>query len=105
MIGQFRFSERPCDQHVIIRMEWLNGLPSARVEAPGHVSDQLEDMNVVLIGGAMGLEFALSYGVLIAALAKTKLTLSGDMSAWPAEWGDLSRGNVSVRAENSTRAH
>lgn len=90
MIGQFRYSEKPCDQHVVVRMEWLDGLPSAQVEAPGHVSSRLEDMNMTHIVGMMGLEFALGYGVMIAALAEAKLTISGDVSAWPAAWGDLS---------------
>lgn len=90
MIGQFRFSDRPSSQHVVVWMEWLDGLPAARVEAPGHVSAQLEEMNMDHVVGTMGLEFALGYGVMIAALARTRLTLAGDVSAWPAEWGRLS---------------
>lgn len=105
MIGQFRYSERPCDQHVVVWMEWLDGLPSARVETPGHVSNHLEEMNMVPIAGAMGLEFALGYGVLIAALSRAKLTLSGDLSAWPSEWGDLSYHTSITTDLQPDRAH
>lgn len=105
MIGQFRFSDRPCSQHVVIWMEWLDGLPSARVEAPGHVSTQLEEMNLSHIDGSMGLEFALGYGVMIAALAKAKLTLAGDLSAWPMEWGTLSRHNLTTIGRQQDPVH
>lgn len=104
MIGQFHYAEKPCDQHVVVWMEWLNGLPSARVDAPSHVFEQLEEMNLAHVAGTMGLEFALGYGVMIAALAKAKLTLSGDMSAWPAEWGDLSQIQINANLPPD-RAH
>lgn len=104
MIGQFRYAEKPCDQHVVVWMEWLDGLPTARVEAPRHVSSQLDDIFLAQVGGTMGLEFALSYGVMIAALGKAKLTLSGDISAWPAEWGALSDTSLTL-AQSPGQAH
>lgn len=86
-------------------MEWLDGRPSARVEAPCHVSGHLEHMNLDEIAGLMGLEFALGYGVIIAALANAKLTLSGDMSAWPSEWGELTHRVTIMRVPRSVPAH
>lgn len=105
MIAQFRYSKAPCGHDVVVWMEWNDGQASARVQAPDGVSHRLECMDITPICGSMGLEFALGYGVMIAALANTKLTLSGDVSAWPKEWGELYPRRSSTLENQECRAH
>lgn len=105
MIAQFRYSEAPCGHDVIVRMEWSDGRALARVEAPEGVSHRLEDLDIKEVCGTVGLEFALAYGVMIAALANAKLTLSGDVSVWPIEWGALYSRRSSQLVSPKDRAH
>lgn len=89
MIGRFWYADSPCIRHVAVRLEWRSGEPLGRVEPPPEVVGRLP-FEVVLDDEFMVLAVALGYAVTIAAMAGIKLTITGDVSAWPSDWGALS---------------
>jgi hypothetical protein len=91
MIAHFWYAEEPAATHVTVRLAWHDGQPSGRVEAPAFVAWERPELDIPLGGpdDFMSLGYALGYGVLIATTAGTKLTLTGDVTAWPQEWGVL----------------
>jgi len=92
MIGRFWYAESPCGKHITVRLAWQNGSARARVEPPAGVADKLGDDDIPLRADDefMSLPIALGYAVLIAGLSETSLTVTGDVTAWPQEWGSLS---------------
>lgn len=104
MIAQFWYAEAPCEKHVAVRMHWSEGSPVACVEAPACVTHHLAQLNIAHIEGVTDLAFALGYGVTIAGLAGAKLTITGDASAWPDEWGELTP-RPAKQAQQVTQAH
>ena len=104
MSAQFWYAEAPSDKHVAVRMYWEEGAPAACVEASAYIAHQLAQLNISHIEGGVGLAFALGYGVTIAGLVGAKLTITGDVSAWPDEWGELTYRPVK-QAQRADRAH
>ncbi len=106
MLGQFWYGRAPSSDNVVLVLAWADGERRGKVVAPcwieGHsfASSLLMQPSDELIG----LPFALSYGVLIAASAGANLTVTGDASVWPEEWGILAeepRHRTAVRAVKS----
>jgi hypothetical protein len=89
MIGQFSYSEMPCTKHVAVRLGWQSGESVARVETPADVA-QVLPFHIPLDDEYMSLPIALGYAVMISGMSGTKMTLTGDVSAWPEQWGALS---------------
>lgn len=91
MIGQFTYSdEAPCS-HVILNLAWDGSAAVGRVAVPGWARSALRATHGCTRDHDeyMRLGIALSYGVLLATAAGLPLTITGDRSAWPAEWGEL----------------
>lgn len=105
MIAQFWYADAPCDSHIAIRLDWQEGEPIACVEAPPHVVDRLAELSISHTEGAMRLPFALGYGVTIAGLTESELTMTGDMTAWPADWGDLNHREPKGRIIRIVQSH
>lgn len=89
MIGQFWFAESPCRLHVAVRLDWRSGERVGRVEPPAEVAERLP-FDVPVEDEFITLPMALGFAVTIAALAGSKLTITGDVTAWPEDWGVLS---------------
>lgn len=92
MIGRFWYAESPCRNHIAVRLAWQDGLAKARVESPLALVDELSGTDIPFRKDDefMVLPIALGYAVLLAGLSKTRLTVTGDVTAWPQEWGSLS---------------
>lgn len=105
MIAQFWYDDAPCESHIAIRLDWEEGEPIACVEAPPHVTHRLSELSIPHREGSMRLPFALGYGVTIAALTEAKLTVTGDVTAWPVSWGDLTFRNAGSRFKQLSQAH
>ena len=92
MIGHFSYSKMPCRKHVAVRLGWQCGQSMARVEPPADIVHALP-FDIPLDDEYMSLPIALGYAVMLSGLSGTKMTLTGDVSAWPEEWGSLSVRN------------
>lgn len=86
-------------------MAWKGGQARARIVAPAWVIDALVDTHIEprRDDEYLGLPIALSYGVLVAAVAGALFTISGDKSVWPQEWGELIERHA--RRWNSLKSH
>jgi len=91
MIGRFWYAEIPRDDHIAIRLVWRDGLALAKVEPPTGIADTLGDIGVMVRreDEFLDLPIAIGYAVLIAGLADTSLTFTGDVTVWPPKWGIL----------------
>lgn len=89
MIGRFWYEDTPSVAHISLALTWQDGEPHGRLKAPAYLCEQLEETFGYREDEAMRLPFALSYAVLLAAISGEKLTLTGDISVWPEEWGKL----------------
>ena|SRR5215217_5718212 len=103
MIGQFSYAYEIDDSHVGLLMAWDAGAAKARVVSPRWVVDILQDKNVGVRDQDefMALPMALSYSILIATMAGAYLTVSGDTTVWPREWGDLVAAKTGPRIVKS----
>lgn len=91
MIGQFTYADDAPGSHVVLDLAWRGVDAVGRVAAPRWVVDILTHtmINAREHDEYMGLSLALSYGILVAAAAGAPLTITGDRTVWPAEWGRL----------------
>lgn len=91
MIGQFSYASEMPEWDVVLDLAWDGEGARGRVIAPKWVQLALEDKDVGVRDDDdfIGLPVALSYGILLAAMAGAQLTLSGDRSVWPSHWGPL----------------
>lgn len=91
MIGQFAFCASPSPDDVILEIAWDDAAATGRVISPAWVIGILRfnDVGVRRDDEFLALPIALSYAILVSAMAGAKLTLSGDFSAWPERWGIL----------------
>jgi hypothetical protein len=91
MLGQFWFERSPCDDSVVVVMDWVDGERRGKVLTPCWISEHPLASELLLEPSdeLIGLPMALSYGVLLASTAGADLTISGDYSVWPQEWGQL----------------
>lgn len=89
MIGRFWYEDTPSVAHISLTLIWHDGEPHGRLKAPAYLCEQLGETFGYREEEAMTLPFALSYAVLLAAISGAKLTLTGDVSVWPDEWGKL----------------
>lgn len=105
MIAQFWYADIPCDKHVAVRMEWFEGEPSGSVEVPHHLAGRLDALSISPTTGTMRLSFALGYGVLIAAATDAKLTITGDMTVWPDDWGELAPREAAILPMRKAATH
>jgi hypothetical protein len=91
MIAHFCFSDRPPPEHVVLDLAWSEDGPVGRVKTPQHLFGMLEHMGMSpkKDDEYMRLPIALGYGVMVAGMTAASLVVSGDLTAWPAKWGDL----------------
>lgn len=96
MIGHFWFRDAAAEADIIVELIATGTSCSGRVRAPASVVAELVRQNLPVRAHdeVMDLPFALSYGVLLASMSKTNLTISGDRSAWPEDWGALLEGTL-----------
>ncbi|PXA97533.1 hypothetical protein DMC47_13330 [Nostoc sp. 3335mG] len=90
MIARFWYANAPCDRHIALRLAWREGEATARVEAPPELEMFFAELRTRQNDEFMDLPIALSYAVLVAAKARRRLTITGDATVWPEEWGQLS---------------
>ena len=91
MIANFRFSEIPPSEHIVLDLAWSQDGPVGRVRTPQHLFGMLEHMGMSPKKNDeyMRLPIALGYGVMVAGVTAASLVVSGDATAWPPKWGDL----------------
>lgn len=94
MIGQFWFRDAPSDVEVVVELYSGEGVGQGQVRAPEHVISQLRQQNIPVRSAdeLMQLPMALAYAVLISTLSDAVMTISGDKTAWPIQWGTLLEG-------------
>lgn len=89
MIARFWYDRTPSAHHISLELAWHEGEPSGCLVPPDALLDQARKLGVYKVGEYLRLPFALGLGVLLAGMSGAKLTLTGDTSAWPTDWGDL----------------
>lgn len=89
MIGDFRFEAAPLSQHVSVSLFWEGDARMAKIVAPAVIGLHAARNDLPPIGPAMPVASALAYAVFLAAGTGTPLTISGDHTVWPKEWGNL----------------
>jgi hypothetical protein len=105
MIAQFWFAEEPPPTHISLQLTLIDGEPYGRVYAPPDVvSEMLErDMPARQEDEFIWLPLALGYAVTMSGITSAALTLTGDLTAWPQDWGILSERSAFNR--RSARSH
>lgn len=95
MIAQFRFAQPPPIEAISIVMSWQENRAVGVVYLPDAVRELAEMSDYIVVGTdhTMQLPLALGYGVTIAALTGQPLYISGDASAWHADWGALGQNH------------
>lgn len=88
MIGDFRFSADPPDDVVRIHMYWDGTKRVAKVLLPAEVKQAAHEVSM-LATDELGLGPALAYGIAMATTSERSLLITGDKSAWPDAWGQL----------------
>ena len=96
MLGQFWYREVAPETDISLNLQWLGGQAKGKVFVPCPVAKkELElDLRVQKNDEYLSLPLAISYALFIAAMSGTKLTITGDTSAWPPEWGTLLEGQL-----------
>ena len=90
MIGQFSFSCRPSTDHILLELKWRDGERVGRIRAPTEIIEAFGDEFAMRADDEfVQLGVALGYGVTIASMTEIPLTLTGDRSAWPRQFGVL----------------
>lgn len=91
MLGKFWYRGSPLPGDVVLELRWDADERRGRVHTPSWVFDHpvAPDLSLQQNDEYISLALAFSYGLLVAASAGACLTISGDRSAWPGEWGKL----------------
>lgn len=91
MIGRFSYATDVFADHVMLELMWDGLFAKGRVIAPSWVIEALEGSHISIRPDdeLLALPIALSYAVLVTASCGAPLTLTGDRTAWPEEWGGL----------------
>lgn len=90
VIGRFSFASAPSTSHILLELKWHNGERVGCIRAPKDILDAFGETLVMReTDEFVQFAFALGYAVTIASMTETPLTLTGDRSAWPNEFGDL----------------
>lgn len=96
MLGQFWYGGDAADAGVVMHLSWIDSEPMAKVTAPTWAIERLKGLQDTFAPQEeyIRLPFALSYAILLSCLANLTFTISGDASAWPAQWGNLLEGQL-----------
>src|ERR1700743_1410927 len=86
----FVFSDKVLATEIMVRLEYdSEGKRAARMLVPRDVAAQMIDANYPVAQGAMSVESAVAFALMLAVRSKRSLVLTGDPSAWDASWGVL----------------
>lgn len=92
MIGNFCFTAHPPADCVAVRMEWdVYGARHGTLVISTSLRRAIEAEKLPATDEPLSIDGALAYGVVLAVRAQTTLTLTGDITVWPEEWGLLIR--------------
>ena len=90
MIGSFLYSGQPRPDDVTV---WLQhgheGAHTARIILPPRLTEMLAEQNYPPPSPVMSIESALCYAVFLAIRSNAAMVISGDRTAWNADWGYL----------------
>lgn len=90
MIGSFKYASRPHEDGVSVTMMWgEHGNRVAALVLPASLRLQIEADQLPSTDEALSIDGALAYGVVLSMRAGLPLTLSGDLSVWRPEWGQV----------------
>lgn len=103
MIADMRYAEHPPDSHVVVHLQWELGDRKAVVTAPDEVIFAMEMMDVQVRPSdeLMIIPVAVSYAMFLAGMANVPLTVSGDCTVWPEDWGELTVRQTPIRLASS----
>lgn len=89
MIGQFRYQRRPCDDTVLVCLLWDGQRRAGKLEVPADLRQHIEEGNLPSSDEMFSIDGALAYGLVLSIRSGKKLRLSGDLTVWRAEWGEV----------------
>ena len=90
MIGRFNYEVNPPEDCVAICMLWTqDGKRSALLNIPVYLQDEVEQQSLPDPDETFSLDGALAYGVVLSIRSGLGLRLSGDLSVWREEWGQV----------------
>jgi hypothetical protein len=91
MIAYFRYDKSPEADCISVELTSAQGVALGIVSLPPDAFKQMERLNPTAArsGDPMALPFALSYGVLAASITGCKLSIAGEKTLWPEDWGML----------------
>lgn len=90
MIGDFLFSAEPIEGVVMVAMgRDSDGSRHGSLVVPAIVDDEMAEYDYPSAQGAFPVASAIAYGLIIAMKTGRPLVLTGDRSAWSADWGIL----------------
>ncbi len=89
MIGQFRYQQRPCDDTVLVCMFWDGQRRAGRLEVPDDLKQHIGEGDLPSLDEMFSIDGALAYGLVLSIRSGRKLRLSGDLSVWCPEWGEV----------------
>ena len=88
MIGDFRFEARPCPDTVAVYLFWDDDARMGRVIVPDK-AQQLINASEGPDTDDLPLISAIAYGLTLAGMTDTRLSLTGDRTVWNEHWGNL----------------
>lgn len=94
MIGNFFYTSRPAVDCIAVCMTWgPDGARKGTLVVPHSLREHIEAERMPSTDEALSIDGALAYAVVLSIRAGLSLTLSGDISVWPVEWGQVIQVN------------
>lgn len=92
MIANFCYTVCPDENCVAVAMTWgSDGSRQGTLVLPSFLRSQIEAEKMPTTQDALSIDGALAYAVVLAVRSELALTLTGDISVWREQWGQLIR--------------